>query len=309
MIIDCFCFSVPNLSSTDYSIGENDSNNTIWIKTKEKELMDSVKENDMLVLFDRSTKKFYKDGAEIDVKNKIVFPRSFIPYEEELLSFLEQNGALAIQTKEDLKKIMYWPQSIQPVHRRVVSTTYGEFQQNSQIYGSMFKSIFFKTAKKSHASCILNFFGFIDIKKKHFATKPTLWDVSLEDDVFLSEVFEPIRDEVNDMSCKEYRVFVFNNTLLSISRSYVDYPTDVPHEVVLFVEEQIEKVASLPDFPGSYVLDVGQVLVDGKEVIDIIEFNPISSAGLEVCNLLADAVAKPSKRPRFVRKTIDETHS
>lgn len=99
----------------------------------------------------------------------------------------------------------------------------------------------------------------------------------MEDSIFLSDVFEPIKDEKNNMDCKEYRVFVLNNALLSISRSYVDYPTKVPNEVILFVEDQIKKISSMSNFPSSYVLDVGQVLMDGKEVIDIIEFNSISS--------------------------------
>lgn len=43
------------------------------------------------------------------------------------------------------------------------------------------------------------------------------------------------------MDCKEYRAFVLNNDLLSISRSYVDYPTEVPSEIILFAEDQIKK--------------------------------------------------------------------
>lgn len=113
-----------------------------------------------------------------------------------------------------------------------------------------------------------------------------MWNVSLEEAVFLSDVFESIEDEKNNMNCKEYRAFILNNTLLSISRSYVDYPTEVPSEVKTFFEEQINRAALIPDFPNSYVLDVGQVLIGGKQVIDIIEYNPISSSGLEVCNLL-----------------------
>ena len=40
MKIDYFCFSVPCLGMTDYTISENDDENAIWIKTKEQELMD-----------------------------------------------------------------------------------------------------------------------------------------------------------------------------------------------------------------------------------------------------------------------------
>ncbi len=289
MEIDYFCFSVPSLTSNDYVIIEDDDENTIWIKTKEKELMDSAKKNNMLIVFDRSTKKFYMDHEEIAVKGKIIFPRSFMPYEGELLNYLEKNGALSIQTASDLKKITYWPQRIQPIHRRVIQTTYGNFQQNVESYKTIFKSIFLKTAKKSHTHCVLEYFGYIDIGgNKYFATKPTLWNISSDDVVFLSDVFESIKDEENNMDCKEYRVYVLNSTLLSISRSYVDYPTEVPSEVKTFVEGQVSRASLIPDFPKSYVLDVGQMSIGGKEVIDIIEYNPVSSSGLEVCNLLVD---------------------
>ena len=194
---------------------------------------------------------------------------------------------------------------IQPVHRRVVQTTYEDFQNNSEKYKLFFKNIFLKTAKKSHTHCILKYFGYIDLEgEKYFTTSPTLRNVSLKDSIFLSDVFESIKDEKNNMDCKEYRVFVLNNSLLSISRSYVDYPTEVPNEVILFVEDQIKNISSVSNFPSSYVLDVGQILMDGKEVIDIIEFNPISSSGLEVCNHLVDELVKLEQTPQFVKKKL-----
>jgi len=309
MKIDYFCFSVPSLGTTDYSISENDDENTIWIKTKEQELMDAAKANNMLIVFDRNTKKFYMGSEEIEVMDKVIFPRSFITTEEELLNQLEENGALSIQIKEDLREIMNWPQKIQPVHRKIIQTTYGNFQNSVEKYRTIFKNIFFKTAKKSHTHCILKYYGYIDIGgKKLFATKPTLWNIALDDSIFLSEVFESIEDKENNTDCKEYRAFVLNNSLLSISRSYIDYPTEVPNEVILFVEEQINKTSSVPNFPSSYVLDVGQVLIDGNEVIDIIEFNPISSSGLEVCNHLVDELVKLEQPSQFVKKRLIEKH-
>lgn len=303
MKIDYFCFSVPNLNSNDYFISDEDDENLTWIKTKEKELMDSASKNNMLIVFDRSSKKFYIGNEEVDVKNKVVFPRSFIPYEEELLTQLESHGAISIQTKADLEKIENWPQKIQPVYRKVIQTSYNDFVSHVEDYKSCFKSIFFKTAKKTHTHCVLKYCGVIDFcGKKVFVTKPQLWDVSLEDTIFLSETFQSIKDEENNMDCKEYRAFILNNSLLSISRSYVDYPTEVPNDVIYFVEQQINRASSIPDFPNSYVLDVGQVLMDGREVIDIIEYNSISSSGLEVCNNLVDELVNNKRGIQYVRK-------
>lgn len=306
MRIDYFCFSVPALGLTDFVLSENDDENTIWVKSKEKELMDSANENKMLIVFDRITKKFFLENEEIDIKDKVIFPRSFIPYEEELLTFLEKQGAISIQTNKGLKQIENWAQKIQPNYRKMIQTTYGEFQINAEKYRSILKNIFFKTVKKSHTHCVLKYFGYIDIgETKCFVTRPALWDVSLDDKVLLSNVFESIEDKENNMDCKEYRAFVLNNTLLSISRSYVDYPTKVPIEVISFVEEQINKASSITDFPNSYVLDVGQMLIDGNEVIDIIEYNSISSSGLEVCNLLVDELIEKQTSHSLVKKRIN----
>ena len=68
---------------TDYCIVKNDDENTICIKTKEQELMDLAKANNMLIVFDRNTKKFYIGSEEIEVKDKVIFHRSFISTEEE----------------------------------------------------------------------------------------------------------------------------------------------------------------------------------------------------------------------------------
>ncbi len=308
MKIEYFCFSVPNLETTDDIINEDDDENTIWVKTKENELIESAKKNNILMLFDRSSKKFYVNGEEVDVRDKVIFPRSYIPYEEELLTYLEDNGAISIQTKEDTEKIMNWPQMIQPTHRKVIETTYKDFQENVEYYKSIFNNIFLKTAKKSNTHCILKYYGYINIKgEKFFYTKPTLWNLSLEDSILLSDAFESIDDEENDTNCREYRIFVINNTLVSISRSYVDYPTIVSDNVKSFALEQINKISSIEDFPNSYVLDIGEVLMDGKQVIDIIEFNPVSSSGLEVNNLLVDElVNRELPQKPLVRKRVNQ---
>lgn len=298
--IDYFCFSVPTLNSTDYMINEDDDENIVWIKNQEQKLINTAKANDMLIVFDRTTKKFYIDFQEINIRGYNIFPRSIIPYEEELLSQISASGAFSIQTNQDCDKIINWPQFIQPIHRKIITTTYKDFQENADIYKSLFNKLFIKTAQKSHIHHVLTFYGYIETeKKKIFYTKPPLFDISLDDIVFLSEKFEPIIDVDNNMNCKEYRIFVLNNKLLSISRSYIDYPTQVPNKVLLFVEEQINRISLISSFPSSYVLDIGEIKIGDKETLDIIELNPISSSGLEICNNLVEELLlmqNPSSR-------------
>ena len=303
MNIDYFCFTVPSLLKNDFIINHEDDENTIWIKTKDQELMDKASECNMLILFDRSTKKFYKDNVEYDITDKVIFPRSFIPYEEELLENIEKNGGISIQTNNDKEKITNWPKFIQPTHRKIITTTYGEFKENHEDYKKIFNKVFIKTAKKSHIHTSLGFYGVINFgDAKAFFTNPPLFNLYDDDTIFLTETFKSIADGANDMHCREYRVFVLNNNLLSISRSYVDHPTIIPDKVLEFANEQIEKTNLIKDFPSSYVLDIGEIMIDSKEVIDIIEYNPIVSSGLEVCHDLISELKQNNDIKKLIKK-------
>lgn len=216
---------------------------------------------------------------------------------------LEKCGALSITTKRDLEKIQNWPQIIQPIYRKIIVTNYKEFQLHSEDYKRIFAKLFIKTAKKSNVHCILKYYGFLQLGERNvFFTKPPLFNISNDNTIFLSETFDSIEDKENNMDCKEYRTFVVDSKLLSISRSYVDYPTDVPDKVETFVKCQIDKISSIPEFPNSYVLDVGEILMNNNEVVDIIEFNPISSSGLEVCNNLVEELVNQKSTFQFVKK-------
>lgn len=304
MEIEYLCFSVPSLNTTDDIINEEDDENTIWIKTKDKELRDAAEKNNMAIVFDRTTKKFYQNGEEFDIKNKVLFPRSHIAYEEELVTSILEQGGIPITTMEDHDKIIYWPNFIKPAHRNIVVTTYKEFMENSENYRAMFQRVFLKTAEKSRIRHILQVFGTVKIEgQEFFFTKPPLFGLKGEDTIFLSEAFESIPDPENEVNSKEYRVFVVNNDLLSISRSYVDYETEVPEGVIAFAQLQIKKISEIKEFPSSYVLDIGEVLMNGKTVIDIIELNPICSSGLEVSHRLVEEILKRRNKPKqFTKK-------
>ena len=69
MEIEYLCFTVPSLDSSDDIITEGDDENTIWIKTKDKELREKAEKNKICIIFDRITKKFYKEGEEFDIQN------------------------------------------------------------------------------------------------------------------------------------------------------------------------------------------------------------------------------------------------
>ena len=119
-----------------------------------------------------------------------------------------------------------------------------------------------------------------------FYSKPPIFNVKDDDEIMLSEVFEAIDDKENNMDCREYRVFVVDNKIHALSRSYVDYSTKVPARVTKYANSLVDQVKKLKVFASSYVVDLAEMEIHGKEVIDIVEFNPICVAGLEVDNNL-----------------------
>ncbi|MBE7074902.1 MAG: hypothetical protein E7376_02875 [Clostridiales bacterium] len=299
-MFDYFCFSVPNLNETDFSPSEKDNENVAWIKAEDLKLFKGVAKANRLIVFNREDKKFYKNGKEINVKGLKIFPKCFIPYAKELLMHLDKAQANSIMKLKDYFVTEHWCEYFQPDHRPVVKTTYGEFKKNYKYYEKNIPKLFFKTVVKGER--ILNLrYGSINLGGHElFWTKPPIFNMDDETEIMLSPMFEAIEDPENKADDREYRAFIVNGKVYSLSRSYVDWPTEVPFEVKEYVENKVKQI-SKTNFCKSYVLDVTECITNGKRVIDVIEANAICSSGLEVCNdLLSPLLADKSnmQRPR-----------
>lgn len=312
-----FCYSVPSLGETDYDIDGNEDENKLWVKTQEQKMMLQAKKQDKLIEYDRSTNKFYKNLEEINIKGLNIFPRSPIDESKNLIETIINNGGNCLETLNDYEKITNWPLYVGTINRKTVLTTYQEFQDNYLKYKDIFKKVFLKTTRKSNIHHSLKSFGkiktmflvtdnllsgndFSTNKSKQaadgiFMTNPPLFNLSSDENIILSETFEKISDEHND--CLEYRVFVINNELYSISRSYVDYDTELSKDIFYFAIDQINIIKEQNNFPANYVMDITKARINGKEVIDIIEFNPICCSGLEVSHNLV-------KQGKVLKKTM-----
>ena len=291
MNIDYFCFSVPSLNTTDLIFKKSDDENVHLFKIKELELMQNAKRKHMLIVFNRQDKKFYDEFGRVDVKDKVIFPRSLIIYEQELLNALSSSLANTLETNEDALKIEKWPLYIKPLYREVIVTTFAEFRNNALKYKEYFKNIFIQTSKKSDIHFILKNYGYLDLGyKKMFISKPK---INLRDDeqIFLSEAFKYVGD-FNNIDSNIYRAFIINKELISIARCHLRYKCFIPEEVIFFVNDLLKQINEVKDFPSSYTLDVGEMIIDGKRVIDIIEFNSLCSSGLELGNNLVKEITR-----------------
>jgi len=156
---DYFCYTVPNPETNDFTIKDTDDEDTTWTKTQESQLITKTIQLDKLIVYDRTTKKFYKNNQEISINGLKLFPRSLIKWEKDLLQAISLNNGISLATQNDLEIIDSWPQYVQPLFRPVIIATYQEFLNNWSNYKKRFPKIFFKTAIKSSNSYVLNFYG------------------------------------------------------------------------------------------------------------------------------------------------------
>ncbi len=292
MNIDYFCFSVPSLNTTDLIVKKSDNEKICLLKEKELELMDMARERHMLILFNRQDKKFYADEEIIDVKDKVIFPRSLVMYEKELLNALASSLAMVVETNEDVIKIEHWPLYIKPLYREIVVTNFQEFKENALKYKEHFKNIFIQTSKKSDIHFILKNYGYLDLGyKKMFVFNPRI-NIDDKEEIFLSEAFNYVTDFNHNLDPTIYKAFILNKELLSIARVNVKYKESISDDVLIFICSLLKHIEEIPHFPPSYTLLVGEMIVDGKRVIDIVRFESLCSSSLEMGNNLMKEIPK-----------------
>ena len=273
-----------------------------------------------LAIYCKETDKFYNENwEEINLQDKVVFPRCTIPELKGLYDRLETTGATLASTKEDYDIIMDWPKYVSPNHHEVIPTTYGEFLENFDYYKEKYGRVFFKTKYKNistevnNVMCLGALGGFKSIDSDNgllsnessneaddlmnsFFSKPMylvytsdygdhndLRFGSLADD---AEVYvEPYLNVVKDWRYKlpiEYRSFVVDGNFVT-SRSWVPTTSRVPYEVKELTQEVIDAMPN--DMNKTFVVDIMECKDKfGRHYYDLCEINPIACSGYEKGN-------------------------
>ena len=87
------------------------------------------------------------------------------------------------------------------------------------------------------------------------------------------------------MEKKEYRVFVIEGKIVSISR-FTDY---VFHKIEPSIYEKALKITSnLKGFPSSYVIDFFEYEKNGNKKFDVLGFTPSPASGTYLYNSIID---------------------
>ncbi|MCI9232983.1 MAG: hypothetical protein HFH08_00130 [Bacilli bacterium] len=222
------------------------------------------------LFFDEEHNCFFDcNHRKVNIKGKKILIISDIFRLYEMFDLIEDFEGISINTIEDIENVKHWANFIEPHHRDVSIITGQDFEDLAFLtclfeqYG-VNGSIFLKTVEKDFHGIIT----IIDIVEPDSPFRKAM-KYHLQDEFMISPV---ITIDEDNLGKQEYRAFIHNRVITSISRPLHKTYHRIPKEVIQFINTIIKELPN--DFPDYFVLDVAS----SKGKLDILEFNAIETA-------------------------------
>lgn len=236
-----------------------------------------LKNNRNVCFFDDEKNCFLDTNLEkMSIDKKIIIPYSYC--EETMIPVIKAQGGIIPCEIDNYSTVHKWLLFYKP--ERKMQLIKGKDLLDpacldiiEEEYGS---EIFFKTVEKAYTDIV---------KIEYLRDAKSLIHVALslhpDDEFIISEVLDLLTDNI---SSKEYRVFVYNNKVLNISR-YTEFTLHQIDEKILTKAEKVIEEMKGKSFPSAYVVDLCEYEdKDGEDKIDVVEFNPFYSSGRYLYN-------------------------
>lgn len=217
--------------------------------------------------------KDYNDNI-VDVNGIKVIPSSFVLQLPNMINALIKNGAIIPNTLEDINKVEEWYNYFE-TQRLIVPFT-GKDLQDPEFLSYLYEvfnrnpEVFLKTKKK-------DFNGIIDLTELFDKNSDLRKAISYHEDeeFILSEKVEVNQDELGQ---EEYRVFIYKNRIMNISRITDSTYHQIPEDLIEYIYSVLERRPS--NFPSTFVLDIFSY----QHLYDILEMNPFEASGKYLYN-------------------------
>lgn len=201
-----------------------------------------------------------------DLSEKRIFVRGDVSSSIRGIKKVIDMGGSPICSLDELEILYRW-YNVYETKRPMNEITLGELRENFDSYKENFGTLFAKTVIKGVSTV-----G--DYSHEFFP-----YEENAELPLLISKAVKIDTDNLGNL---EFRAFVVDNSVISISR-YLDYEKhSIPTNVTYFVDNLVETM-KFKNFPGSYVVDV--MIYNGGE-IDVVEFNGINGSGRYVQNTI-----------------------
>ena len=237
--------------------------------------------------------------AVSDLGGKTVLPRDFSGWRF-MVSAIEKFGGVSVIGMEDDAKITRWPDYIQPRFRKIKLTTMGESFKAIKREIKKKDALFIKTVKKDMAGVFENVLRMKDASpqlakaiddivhgKEHYymlSGEHSLCSLEGKTPIMYTDVIDICKKPLTGRRL-EYRGLVVDGVIddMDLYPSREGERNRVPSDVRDRAYEIMDEVGKT-DFPRTYCLDVIRHRHEGKEVLDISEFNNLAYSGREMRN-------------------------
>lgn len=224
----------------------------------------------------------FKDsfGKKIDIKDKVIIPRTFIAQITDINEIIEEHGGILAVSGIDNETILNWPNYYQTKRKTIILSGEDLVMEStiSELEKAFGDKIFLKTKDKNFSSVI----PISLLKDKECNFYKALLN-HLSDNFIVSSAVVILEDE---FGLKEYRCFVLNDEVANISRFTESVFHSIGQDVLDRAREIVASVKGV--MPSFYVVDLIEYEVDGNKEIDVVEFNPIQSSGIYLYNSAID---------------------
>lgn len=241
-----------------------------------------------LLLYDSVNECFINNcGIKQDISGMTVFLRTDYLHYGEMEKAIVAQGACAIETMEHRKKIQLWMQSYHP-NRYISPVTYEQILYNTlssdlTMIMNQSNKIFIKSQVKGFSAIV---------QAKELTTSLSSISKKLSSmsrvgivDYVISEYIDIVVDEFGKL---EVRFFILNGKIKNASRYFHSLSHNIPRKFWITAQKIVDFLSGVKDFPQNYVLDLAEIIYNNKRYIDVVEFNPISTAMCYVQNSIFD---------------------
>ncbi len=238
-----------------------------------------LKENRNVCFYDKEEDMFLDSNMNpFNIDKKTIIPLCYIGVETKFFDTIKNNGGIIPCGLDNISDVHHWCNFYET--KRKTRIIKGKDLLNEEVliqiekeYG---KEIFFKTIEKAYSGKIK-----IEDLKNNRTLIHTALSLHPEDEFMISEYIHLLDDEIGT---KEYRICVYNNQILNISRHTEFILHKIDKDILSKALKVVEQMKN-KGFPSAYVLDLGEYINnEGKKEIDVIEFNPMISSGRYLYN-------------------------
>ena len=238
-----------------------------------------LKKKGQICFYDSEQDLFLDEKLQpFDITGAYIIPHNYVSVAQSFHNAVKEHGGI-LPADIDLENEMHnWLNYYKPI--RKMRDIKGRELQDLNILKELEQSygleMFFKTKTKS-------FYGIVKIED--LKNPKTVISRALakhpNDDFLISEV---VNIKTDELGRKEYRIFVYNNEILNISRYTECFLHRIEPEVYRRAQEILEQLKSTA-LPATYVMDLFEYEdKNGNTQIDVLEFNGTSAAGRYLYN-------------------------